>query len=122
MDDLPQDEIRKYVYNFLVEFKNLMVENDLSIMPNVKNKEGMLELGLTIEQRKDIVLSLSVSDYNSGPINDILHPGDYWIFGKKINIGEIYIKLRIVEYHGREYAVCYSFHKSEHRLIYPFVD
>ena len=82
----------------------------------------MLELGLTDNQRKKIILSLSVLDYNAGPIKDIYKSGDYWIFGKTIDRDEVYIKLKIVEQNDEEYAICLSFHKSEKPLRYPFKD
>ena len=77
-------------------------------------------MGLTASQREEIVLSLSVMDYSAGPIKDEYKTGDYWVFGKQIEGDEIYIKLKIANHHGTEYAVCYSFHKSEYPMSYPF--
>jgi hypothetical protein len=122
MEDKSEDELRKFVRQFLVEFKVLIYENKLRINARLKNKDALLELGLTGDQRKEIILSLSVLDYNSGPTKDIYKSGDYWVFGKTIDSVEIYIKLKIVEQDDEEYAVCLSFHKSEKPLRYPIKD
>jgi hypothetical protein len=122
MENFQPNELRKLVHEFLLEFKNLIYENRFHIKPNIKNKEGLLELGLTRTQREEIILSLSVTDYNSGPIKDKLNPGYYWVFGKQIEGIEVYIKLKIIEERGVEYAVCFSFHRSESSLKHPYVD
>lgn len=122
MDDKSKDELRKFVRQFLDEFKVLIYGNKLSITDRLKNRDALLELGFTDKQRKEIILSLSVLDYSSGPIKDNLKAGIYWIFGKKIDGVEVYIKLKIVEYDDEDYAVCFSFHKSESPLKYPFKD
>jgi hypothetical protein len=120
MNAKSDDELRKFVQKFLAEFKVLIYEDKLRINDRLKNKDALLELGLTGNQRKEIILSLSVLDYNSGPTKDIYKSGDYWVFGKIIGSVEIYIKLKIVEHADEEYAVCLSFHKSENPLRYPF--
>jgi hypothetical protein len=120
MDDIPESELRKYVLQFLKELKDLIHENGLFVLPHQKNKEALIDLGLTVKLRVEIVLSLSVSDYSAGPIRDEYEPGDYWVFGKKIDGVEVYIKLRITEKSGYERAKCLSFHKAERPLNYPF--
>jgi len=120
MDDKSENELLKCVRQFLSEFKDVIYANGLRIIERLKNKDALLELGLTSNQRKEIILSLSVLDYNSGPIKDIYKSGVFWVFGKTIDSAEIYIKLKIVEQDDEEYAVCLSFHKSENPLKYPF--
>ena len=120
MDDKSENELLKCVRQFLSEFKDVIYANGLRIIERLKNKDALLELGLTSNQRKEIILSLSVLDYNSGPIKDIYKSGDFWVFGKTLDSAEIYIKLKIVEQDNEEYAVCLSFHKSENPLKYPF--
>ena len=122
MDDKSENELLKCVRQFLSEFKDVIYANGLRIIERLKNKDALLELGLTSNQRKEIILSLSVLDYNSGPIKDIYKSGDFWVFGKTIDGAEIYIKLKIVEQDDEDYAICLSFHKSEHPLRYPLKD
>ncbi|NPV57606.1 MAG: toxin [Anaerolineae bacterium] len=120
MAEIPEDDLYKLAHQFLVDFKALIYEQGLLVKDRQLNKQHLLELGLTATQREEIVLSLSVLDYNSGPIKDEYKTGDYWVFGKHIDGTEVYIKLKIAEHHGTEQAVCFSFHKSEHPLRYPF--
>ena len=120
MDEIPESELRKYVLQFLKEFKDLIFEHGLFVTNRLVNRDALLNLGLTDRQRDEIILSLSVTDYSAGPTSDEYEPGDYWIFGKKIDGVEVYIKLRITEKSGYERAKCLSFHKAELPLSYPF--
>jgi len=120
MDDIPKEELPRYVRQFLDEFKALIFEKRFVVTDRVKNKEALLQLGLTAKQREEIILSLSLLDYCSGPIKDEYKAGYYWVFGKQIDGVEIYIKLKIAGQSGEQYAICFSFHKSEWPLRYPF--
>jgi hypothetical protein len=121
MDEIPKDELFRFIHQFLNEFKALIYEKGLHVKDRQINQRHLLELGLTARQREEIVLSLSVLDYNSGPIKDEYNPGDYWVFGKKIDDVEIYIKLKIAGSPGMEQAVCFSFHKAEYPMNYPYL-
>jgi hypothetical protein len=120
MGETHEDALRQFVHHFLNEFKSLIFENGLIVKDRQVNRQHLLELGLSAKQREEIVMSLSVLDYSSGPIKDDYKPGDYWVFGKQLDGVEVYIKLKIAGSPGREYALCLSFHKSEHPLDYPF--
>ncbi len=120
MAEKHEDELRKFTRQFLDDFKALIYEKGLLVKDRQINERHLLELGLTGRQREEIVLSLSILDYSSGPIKDEYKPGDYWVFGKRIDGIEVYIKLKIAGHLGTEHAVCFSFHKAEHPLSYPF--
>jgi hypothetical protein len=120
MDEIPEEELLKSVRQFLVEFKALVDENGLDVTDRLVNKDALLELGLTARQREDIVLSLTPQDYSTGPLKDAYKSGYYWIFGKLFDHIEIYIKLKIAGPPGSEQAVCFSFHKAERPLSYPY--
>jgi hypothetical protein len=122
MDEIPKEDLPKFVHQFLTEFKALIYEKGLYVRERQINKLPLLGLGLTARQREEIVLSLSVLDYSSGPIKDEYKPGDYWVFGKQIEGVEIYIKLKIAGPPGAERAVCFSFHEADHPLNYPFTE
>ena len=122
MDDFTEEKFRRIVNQFLNDFKNLVLDKSLYIHSRQNNRDALLDLGLTAQQREEIILSLSVADYCSGPEKDKYKPGYYWVFGKKIDNAEIYIKLKISEYQGEEYPICFSFHGSEHPLKYLLVD
>ena len=121
MDEISEEELKKYVKQFLKELKDLIYEKGLIVWNLGRNRISLLELGLTIVQRKEIILSLSVEDYSSGPVKDKNYPGDYWVFGKQVGSVEIYIKLKIAGEAGEEHAICYSFHEAERPLQYPFI-
>lgn len=118
--DESNEELEKDVRQFLYEFKSLILEKKLIVKDHVKNMESLLELGLTVKLREEIILALSVLDYSAGPIKDKLKAGHYWVFGKDVGGVEIYIKLKLAGPPGNEYPICISFHKSERSLSYPF--
>lgn len=120
MDDLPDHEKRRHINNFLRDFKALIGEGRYLIGDRVKNRNSLIELGLTESQRNTVILSLSVEDYCSGPVKDEYKRGDYWIFGKAIDGVEVYIKLQIVPDRHDEHAICLSFHRAELSLKFPF--
>jgi len=75
---------------------------------------ALIELGLTKEQRQEIILSLTPEDYCEGPTPDREGPGMWWVFGKIEEGREIYIRLKVT--HA---PICFSFHPAEQSLQYP---
>ena len=121
MESFSEEELRRQILIFLKDFKELMGQGYYFVKGHYKNVQALRDLGITARIRDEIILSVAMEDYSSGPNPDAYHPGYYWIFGKNIDSIEIYIKLKIVTYNnGNERAVCYSFHPSEHPLNYPF--
>jgi hypothetical protein len=120
MPDYSEEELRFHVLSFLKDFKELMRQGNYYVREHIKNIQALIELGLTTRLRDEIIFSITIEDYCSGPVPDQLHPGVYWIFGKEVEEVEIYIKLKIVTYSHGEKAICISFHPSEHPLRYPF--
>lgn len=111
---------RAIVRGFLIEFKRIVSSHGPHIVQRLVNKDALLELGLTKENVKDEILSLSVADYCKGPEIDKDIPGDIWVFGKTIDGKEVYIKLKIVEEGGKKIATCISFHPARYPLSFPF--
>lgn len=111
---------RQDIANFLTKFKDIISHSrGLDVVPRAENNKSLIELGLTMKNRKDEILSLVVNDYCEGPIPDKDRPDDLWIFGKKINGQEVYIKLKIVKISGEMIAKCISFHLAGFPLHYP---
>ncbi|MEW6657660.1 MAG: hypothetical protein AB1424_03270 [Thermodesulfobacteriota bacterium] len=104
---------------FLKEFKQLIQQGNLLVSYSLKNLNSLASLGLTTEIRKEILLSLAVDDYSSGPEPDHNFPGDVWKFGKEVGDKTIYIKLKIDDQGHRKVAKCLSFHIAEHEICYP---
>ena len=84
------------------------------VINRVKNRDALVELGLTKEQREEAILSLTPEDYCEGPLPDRQGSGSVWVFGRTEEGREIYIKLKVT--HG---AICVSFHAAEQALRYP---
>ena len=120
MDALTDGELRKQIYSFLRDFKELLGEGGLIVSNRVKNQKGLATLDITEIQREHEILSLTLENYCSGPIKDEYKPGYYWIFGRNVNGIEVYIKLKIMERKHCELPECMSFHPSEFPLTYPF--
>lgn len=105
---------------FLKEFKEIVTDGrGLDIVSRKENLESLLELGLTRKNAEHEILSLSVSDYCSGPEPDQDRRGSVWMFGKTIGGREVYIKLKIADVGDVKIAKCISFHVAKHPLCYP---
>lgn len=73
--------------------------------------QALLELDISdIEEAWNYVLSLTPSHYHSGPAKDRDRPegADIWVFKRKINEIDTYIKLKIDD----RGCVCISFHRD----------
>ena len=115
MEDIV-DQIRE----FLMEFKEIVVKRGLDVIPRTENIEALVALGLTKKDRKNEILSLSVSDYCSGPEPDVDRPGHVWVFGKEINGMNVYMKLKIAQVNEEKIAKCLSFHIAKFPLCFPY--
>lgn len=111
---------KESVRSFLRSFKRLMRSHQFYVIPKQENIQALIDLGLTVRNRGDELLSLSVLEYCYGPIPDHDRPGYVWVFGKEIRSVEIYIKLKIVETEYQTQALCLSFHPAARPLQYPF--
>ncbi len=108
------------VHEFLEEFREAVSQRGLYVIPRRDNQTALSELDLEEPTRKREILGLSVQDYCSGPEPDKGKPGNVWIFGKLIDVREVYIKLKIVKGAGKPRAICLSFHPARSRLSFPY--
>ncbi len=84
-----------------------------------KNFNSLLKLEISSLRRKQIIAGLCAEDYSEGPLPDTLyHLSEMWVFGKKVNKQEIYIKISM----GRpgSNTICISFHIAEKSMKFPF--
>lgn len=103
------------VAEFLRVFKESAAKiGGVFVMNRVKNRDALLDLGLTKRQREEIILSLTPEDYCGGPLREKRGSGHVWIFGRVEEGREIYIKLKVTHM-----PICLSFHPAEHPLRYP---
>ena len=83
-----------------------------------KNQNSLVELGITPNQRMEVIMNLSCYDYSEGPIVDALNnQGEIWVFDKDVRGNEIYIKITLGK--PNSHTICISFHKAEHPMSYP---
>jgi hypothetical protein len=113
------DDLTKNINKFLKEFKEIAVNQELYVIPRRENMDALAELGLTKQNRKEEILTLSVQDYCSGPEPDKDMPGDVWMFGKQIDNTNVYIKLKIAGEGNEKIAKCLSFHVAKFPLCFP---
>lgn len=113
------EEKKEIIRRFLIEFKKIVTTGrGLDVVPRRQNIEALAELGLTKRNRRDEIMTLSVSDYCEGPEADRDKPGNIWIFGKRINEREVYIKLKIAHVGKERIAKCLSFHIATFPLCF----
>ena len=110
-----KDEVKSFLdqFNIKAQVFGILFRDD-----RPKNRETLLELGITQFQRELIVKSLIPQDYVEGPVIDELNRRkEMWVFGKDVKDREIYIKITLGYENGQ--TICISFHFAEHPLEYP---
>ena len=114
---------RGEVLTFLRVFKGCVMLGRLQIRSRAKNRRAMLELGMTTDERRDVLLSLQPEDYVAGPMPDHTDSTkDVWEFGKTYGDAEIYIKVRVSEDPrdtAQHHALVWSFHEAEYKMSFP---
>jgi hypothetical protein len=107
---------RNDVESFLERFKAVAQKDGIYFVPRDKNIEALAELGLSVDDRREMVMTLSAENYVKGPCSDDSGtPGEIWCFGRTDWSSPIYIKLKL----GDTCAKCISFHKAEFGLTFP---
>jgi hypothetical protein len=109
----------KAVGRFLTEFKMVARRRGVDFVPREAFVETLTVLGITRRICYDELLSLSVEDYCQGPEEDWDRPGEVWVFGKRYEGKEIYIKLKLARIGRETIAKCLSFHLAEFPLCFP---
>ena len=122
MSNALQTEVR----DFLIEVKQTIAQTSIDyqswhFIGRMENINCMSKLGLTFEDVRNVILSLSVEDYCEGPLQDVEKiPGDLWVFGKSIANTEIYIKLKLASFGRLRVVRIISFHTAKQPLSYPY--
>ena|SRR3989338_1832358 len=112
--------IKTEVLQFLSKWRP-EAEQFIDFVPRQKNIEGMLKLGITKNMAKQMLCSLGVENYVSGPEMDRDRgKKDIWVFGIKCKGQDVYIKIKLYDRGGSWGAKCLSFHPADRPLRYPF--
>lgn len=107
------------VSRFLNEFKEVAKNSGVYFVPRQEFINVLTSLGITRAICRDELLSLSVKDYCRGPEDDRDRPGQVWIFGRRFEGTELYIKLKLAKAGNETIAKCLSFHPAEFPLCFP---
>ena len=114
---------REDVVGFLNLFKGCIMLELLHVRNREKNRQALIDLDITSDERKEMLLGLEPANYVAGPIpDDTDDTKEVWVFGKDVQGTEVYIKLRVVQDSRRKNAyraMVWSFHAAEHRMRYP---
>jgi len=114
------DEANKLkIRDFLRSFKRIAAKGGIYVIPRDKNQQALADLELTRRNRFEIIMSLSVLDYCSGPEPDRDKPGYIWEFGRIVVGTPVYIKLKVADTDRGQIAICISFHAAEFPLTFP---
>lgn len=103
---------RKEIGLYLDRIKELVNDDSFYIVRWNKNMKTLLDYNLSINDVKNILLSLEIGNYYSGPNidDDYLNmQGDIWIFIRK----GFYIKFKIIADRENTALKILSFHKEE---------
>ncbi len=111
---------KNQVQQFLKDFKQKLDVFSIIYLDRDKNRNALLELGITELQRLENIKSLKPENFHSGPNKDTNDPNmpEYWEFGKMVNDKEVYIKINMGTRNNP--VICMSFHIAEHKISYPF--
>ena len=106
------EEILRQIFQNMKVFGIVYLNRD-------KNTQALFDLGITGNQRTELIYSLKCRNYSEGPLKDnydTIQP-DYYVFGLDVNGKEVYIKISIGL--KNKAVLCYSFHIAEHKIDYP---
>ena len=59
--------LENIVAQFLKQFK-VLAQSSLFVSPREVNTQALIDLGMTFEDRRNLILSLSMEYYSSGPV------------------------------------------------------
>lgn len=111
---------RKEIEQYLTDLKQkIKIFGILIWDERGKNRQALLDLEITPNQRIEEILKLSVENYIQGPLDEKMHGIlPMWVFGIMLKGKEIYVKVSMgVE---NTQAVCISFHVAEFEMSFPF--
>jgi len=104
---------------FLAEFHTRMKVWDVFFKDDrEKNTLALTKMGITRDQRKQVLEELTPMDYSEGPKKDWVDGPALWVFGKALKGTDLYIKVTL-GLTSTGSVVCISFHAAEHTMKFP---
>lgn len=106
---------RDLIQDFLKAFRDYVRNHRFTMWSRKENQKTLNELGISIEEVKEILCKLNLKDYHSGPHQDEQYPYlECWVFKKTIRGKTFYLRLQ-VDYEDKV-AICQSFHLPKYPL------
>ena len=107
---------KETVSRFLEHIKTLITAGNYDFIPRRKNMQALARRGLTIQDAKEEMLTLSAADYYKGPKQDLdrARPGEVWEFKKDIDGMQFYVKVKVVQENGKHILKCLGFHEDDY--------
>jgi len=106
------------------EVKKAIVDINMAIVSkNIIFVSRMDKTKITFSKKMAIkeLNSLTYKNYHKGPEGDRnTSDGEVWIFGKKINTEQIYIKVKLQDKKGLSFVKIMSFHPAIYDMDLPF--
>ena len=113
---------REEVVDLLSLFKSCIMVERMTVKDRQKNRQALIDLGITPGERREILLGLVPEDYVAGPKpDDTDETKEVWEFGRDVEGTEVYIKLRVVRDPRRRTvyrALVWSFHEATYPMKY----
>lgn len=115
------------INSFLLQVKLIIQDTPDNFIVHTtrpKNEQTLLRLGFASRHVGAEICSLTHKNYHKGPEANTSRSGakngSVWIFGKRIEGIEIYIKIHLVAENKFSKCVCISFHESDYPITYPY--
>ena len=115
--------LRDEVVGFLLLFKGCVMLGRLEVKDRAKNRQGLIDLGITPDRRREVLQGLEPEHYVAGPKpDDTDDTREVWEFGATVEGREVYIKLRAAPDPRKKNiwrGLVWSFHPAERSMRYP---
>ena len=117
MSQITKDDVEK----FLEEFKTKLKVFGIIFEQREKNKQALIDLEITSDNRIQFIEKLKPDNYYAGPKKDTNDVGSsyYWEFGTTVKGKEVYIKIKMDSINNS--VICISFHVAEFKIMYPLL-
>jgi hypothetical protein len=114
---------RDQVKEFLALFEGATMLGNYQVKGREKNIQALLDMGLSPNEQREIILGLTPDNYVAGPKpDDTDDTKEVWEFGVNVEGTDVYVKLRVAKDPTKQHvyhALVWSFHPAEYRLRYP---
>ena len=84
------------IQEFLKTFRGYLRNHRFTMWPRKENQQTLTELGISIEEFKEILCKLNLNDYHNGPYQDQQYSYlECWVFKKTIKGEVFYLRLQV---------------------------